>query len=51
MDCNILKNYIENRDLILSSFSENIKIVKELFLSILNGGFRDIYSDKKLTII
>ena len=49
MDCNILKNYIENRELILSSFSENRKIVKELFLSILNGGFKDIYSDKKQT--
>ena len=49
VDCNILKNYIENRELILSSFSENRKIVKELFLSILNGGFKDIYSDDKQT--
>ena len=49
MDCNILKNYIENRELILSSFSENRKIVKELFLTILNGGFKDIYSDNKQT--
>ena len=49
VDCNILKNYIENRDLILSSFSENRKNVKELFLSILNGGFKDIYSDNKQT--
>ena len=32
--CNILKNYIENRELILSSFGEDRKIVKELFLSI-----------------
>ena len=32
MDCNILKNYIENRELILSSFSENRKIVKELII-------------------
>ena len=47
IDCNILKNYIENRELILSSFGENRKIVKELFLSILNGGFKDIYSDIK----
>ena len=34
IDCNILKNYIENRELILSSFGEDRKIVKELFLSI-----------------
>ena len=40
-----MKNYIENRELILSSFGEDRKIVKELFLSILNGGFKDIYSD------
>ena len=44
-----MKNYIENRKLILSSFSENRKSVKELFLSILNGGFKDIYSDNKQT--
>ena len=49
VDCNILKNYIENRELILSSFSEDRKSVKELFLSILNGGFKDIYSDNKQT--
>ena len=47
VDCNILKNYIENRELILSSFAEDRKIVKELFLSILNGGFKDVYSDNK----
>ena len=44
-----MKNYIENRELILSSFDEDRKIVKELFLSILNGGFKDIYSDDKQT--
>ena len=49
VDCNILKNYIENRKLILSSFGKNRKIVKELFLSILNGGFKDIYSNDKQT--
>ena len=43
IDCNILKNYTENRELILSSFGEDRKIVKELFLAILNGGFKDIY--------
>ena len=42
-------NYIENRELILSSFGENRKIIKELFLSILNGGFKNIYSDDKQT--
>ena len=42
--CNILKNYVENRDLILDSFGDNRKDVKEIFLTILNGGFKDIYS-------
>ena len=46
VDCNILKNYIENKELILSSLGEN---VKELFLTILNGGFKDIYSADKQT--
>ena len=45
----ILKNYIHNRELIFSSFGEDRKIVKELFLSILNGGLKDIYSDNKQT--
>ena len=35
--------------MILSSLGENRKIVKELFLNILNGGFKDIYSDDKQT--
>ena len=43
--CNILKNYVENRDLILDSFGDNRKEVKEMFLTILNGSFKDIYSD------
>ena len=43
--CNILKNYVENRDLILDSFGDNRKEVKEIFLTILNGGFKDVYSD------
>ena len=47
MDCNVLKNYIENKNLILSSFGKDRKSVKELFLSILNGGFKDVYSDNK----
>ena len=44
-----MKNYIENRELILSSFGKDRKIVKELFLSILNGGFKDIYLNDKQT--
>ena len=43
--CNILKNYVENRDLILNSFGDNRKSVKEMFLAILNGGFKNSYSD------
>ena len=42
--CNILKNYIENRDIILDSFGDNKKSVKEMFLTILNGGFKNEYS-------
>ena len=42
--CNIFKNYIENRDIILDSFGDNKKSVKELFLTVLNGGFRGEYS-------
>ena len=49
VDCNILKNYIENRELILSSFAEDRKPVKELFSSILNGKSKDIYSNDKQT--
>ena len=45
VSCNILKNYVENRDLILDSFGNNRKFVKELFLTILNGGFKNKYSD------
>ena len=44
ISCNILKNYVENRDLILDSFDNNRKSVKEMFLTILNGGFKNIYS-------
>ena len=44
ISCNILKNYVENRDLILDSFDNNRKSVKERFLTILNGGFKERYS-------
>ena len=42
--CNILKKYVENRDLILNSFGDNRKSVKEMFLTIVNGGFKNEYS-------
>ena len=43
--CNILKNYVENRDLILNSFGADKKSVKEMFLIILNGGSKEKYAD------
>ena len=50
--CNILKNYVENRNIILDSFGNNRKTVKELFLTILNGGFKNfIHKMLKLIII
>ena len=45
ISCNIFKNYVENRDIILQSFGDNKKSVKEMFLTILNGGFKEKYSD------
>ena len=45
LSCNVLRNYVENRDLILNSFSDNRKSVKEMLLTILNGGFKDVYSN------
>ena len=45
VNCDILRNYVENRDLILNSFGDNRKSVKEMFLTVLNGGFKNIYSD------
>ena len=42
---NVLKNCVENRELILNSFGNNRKSVKEMFLTILNGGFKEKYSD------
>ena len=45
LSCNVLKNYVENGDLILNSFGDNKKEVKEMSLTILNGGFKDKYSD------
>ena len=46
--CNILKNYVQNRDLILDSFGNNRKSVKETFFTILNGGFKEVYSDDNI---
>ena len=52
LKCNILKNYVENRNIILDSFGDNRKTVKELFLTILNGGFKNfIHKMLKLIII
>ena len=45
LSCNVLKNYVENRDMILDSFVNNRKSVKEMFLIILNGGFKEKCSD------
>ena len=45
LSCNVLKNYVKNRELILNSFGDNRKSVNEMFLTILNGGFKDKYSD------
>ena len=42
--CNILKNYVDNREIILDSFGDNKKDVKKMFLTILNGGFKKVYS-------
>ena len=44
LKCDILKDYVENRDLILESFGDNRKEVKEMFLTVLNGGFKKIYN-------
>ena len=46
LKCDILKDYVENRDLILESFGNNRKQVKETFLSILNGVFKKIYNEE-----
>ena len=40
----LVKNYVENRNIILESFGNNKKSVKEMFLTILNGGFKKSYS-------
>ena len=50
--CNLLKNYVENRNMILDSFGDNKKEFKELFLTVLNGGFKKfIHKMLKLIII
>ena len=48
LSCNVLRNYVENRDLILDLFGDDRKEVKELFLTILNGGFKDKYSNDNI---
>ena len=42
LSCNVLKNYVENRDLILDLFGDNRKSVKEMLLTILNTFIRMI---------
>ena len=46
LNCKILKNHVLNREEILSKFGDR-KQIKELFLSIINGLTKDIYSDNK----
>ena len=48
--CDILKNYVENRNIILDSFGNNRKSVKEMFLTILNGGLK-IFIQKIIELI
>ena len=45
LGCNILKDYVGNRDEILLKFGDNRKEVKETFLTVLNGGFKKIYNE------
>ena len=49
--CNILMNYVENRDWILDSFGDNRKSVKEMFLTVLNGGFKKIHIQMIIELI
>ena len=49
LNCNILKDYVKNRECILEKFGDNRKIVKEMILTLLNGGFKNNYhSDKNI---
>ena len=47
IDCENLIEYINNREYFLSKISNNRKESKTLILQILNGGFRNKYSDDK----
>ena len=42
--CSVLKNYVDNRNTVLEALGDNKKSVKELILSVLNGGFKEFYS-------
>ena len=46
--CNILKNYVDNSDSILDWFGDRRKSVKEMFLSILNGGFKNLHLEDNI---
>ena len=49
LNCKILKDYVKNRECILKKFGDNRKIVKEMILTLLNGGFKNEYhSDKSI---
>ena len=47
IDCKNLIEYINNREYFLSKISNNRKNAKTLILQMLNGGFRNEYSDDK----
>ena len=47
IDCEKLNEYINNREYFLSKISDNRKEAKTLILQMLNGGFKNKYSDNK----
>ena len=49
IDCTNLIEYIDNREYFLNKISKNRKKSKTLILQMLNGGFKDKYSDDKFT--
>ena len=50
--CNILENYVQNRNIILDSFGDDKKSVKKMFLTILNGDLkRNTQKNLELIII
>ena len=49
IDCTNLIEYIDNREYFLNKISNNRKKSKTLILQMLNGGFKNKYSDDKFT--